>query len=134
VYRQAQKLHPTRGLELTDDAAAPINGNSDALKQLVWILVDNAVKFTPDGGHVRLGLTSENGHVHLTVADEGPGIPEADRERIFQRFYQADPARASDGSGLGLAIAQWIAVEHGGTISAHNGERGAVFEVELPTS
>jgi len=134
VYRQAQKVHPTRGLELTDSAAAPINGNSDALKQLVWILVDNAVKFTPDGGHVRMGLSSENGHVHLTVADEGPGIPEADRERIFQRFYQADPARASDGSGLGLAIAQWIAVEHGGTISARNGERGAVFEVELPTS
>lgn len=134
VYRQAQKLHPTRGMELSDTAAAPINGNSDALKQLVWILVDNAVKFTPDGGHVRLGLSSENGHVHLTVADEGPGIPEADRERIFQRFYQADPARASDGSGLGLAIAQWIAVEHGGTISARNGDRGAVFEVELPTS
>jgi len=134
VYRQAQKLHPTRGLELSDNGAASINGNSDALKQLVWILVDNAVKFTPDGGHVRMGLNSENGHVHLTVADEGPGIPEADRERIFQRFYQADPARASDGSGLGLAIAQWIAVEHGGTISARNGERGALFEVELPTS
>jgi heavy metal sensor kinase len=134
VYRQAQKLHPTRGLELTDSAAAAINGNSDALKQLVWILVDNAVKFTPEGGHVRLGLTTQNGHVHLTVADEGPGIPETDRERIFQRFYQADPARASDGSGLGLAIAHWIAVEHGGTISARNGERGAVFEVELPTS
>jgi signal transduction histidine kinase len=134
VYRQAQKLHPTRGLELTDSAAAPINGNSDALKQLVWILVDNAVKFTPEGGHVRMALTSQNGHVHLTVADEGPGIPEADRERIFQRFYQADPARSSDGSGLGLAIAQWIAVEHGGTISARNGERGAVFDVELPTS
>jgi signal transduction histidine kinase len=134
VYRQAQKVHPTRGLELTDNAPAPINGNSDALKQLVWILVDNAVKFTPEGGHVRMALTSQNGHVHLTVADEGPGIPEADRERIFQRFYQADPARSSDGSGLGLAIAQWIAVEHGGTISARNGERGAVFEVELPTS
>jgi heavy metal sensor kinase len=134
VCRQAQRLHPTRGLELTDTAAASINGNSDALKQLVWILVDNAVKFTPEGGHVRMALTTQNGHVHLTVADEGPGIPEADRERIFQRFYQADPARSNDGSGLGLAIAQWIAVEHGGTISARNGERGAVFEVELPTS
>ena len=104
------------------------------LRQIVLNLLSNAVKFTPDGGHVRLGLRSENGHMHLSVADEGPGIPESDRERIFQRFYQADPARASDGSGLGLAIAQWIAQEHDGTISARNGERGAVFEVELPTS
>lgn len=134
VLRQAQRLHPTRALELNDGAAAPINGNADALKQLLWILVDNAVKFTPDGGHVRLGLTSDGGSVHLTVADEGPGIPEADRERIFQRFFQADPARAGGGSGLGLAIAQWIAGEHGGRISARNGERGAVLDVELPSS
>lgn len=134
VCRQAQKLHPTRSLELTYGAPASVNGNSDALKQLLWILLDNAVKFTPDGGHVRLGLRSENGRVHLTVADEGPGIPEADRERIFQRFYQADPARAGGGSGLGLAIARWIASEHEGTISARNGDRGAIFQVELPVS
>jgi len=134
VLRQAQKVHPTRVFELNDGVAAPVTGNSDALKQLLWILVDNAVKFTPDGGQVRVGLASQNGSVDLTVADQGPGIPEADRERIFERFVQADPARSSGGSGLGLAIAAWIVSEHGGTISAHNAERGAVFEVKLPSS
>jgi len=134
VLRQAQTVHPTRAFELNDGVAASITGNPDALKQLLWILVDNAVKFTPEGGHVRVGLASENGVVGLTVADEGPGIPEAERERIFERFFQADPARSSGGSGLGLAIAQWIVSEHGGKISAHNGEHGAVFEVRLPTS
>ena len=134
VLRQAQKVHPTRVFEVNDGVAAPVTGNSDALKQLVWILVDNAVKFTPDGGLVRVGLASQNGSVDLTVADQGPGIPEADRERIFERFVQADPARSSGGSGLGLAIAAWIVSEHGGTISAHNAERGAVFEVKLPSS
>lgn len=134
VLRQAQRVHPSRAFELNDGVAASITGNTDALKQLLWILLDNAIKFTPEGGHVRVGLASENGFVDLTITDEGPGIPDADRERIFERFFQADPARSSGGSGLGLAIAQWIVSEHGGRISARNAERGAVFEVQLPSS
>jgi signal transduction histidine kinase len=67
------------------------------------------------------------------VADDGAGIPEADLERIFDRFYRADPARSGDGTGLGLAIARWIVSEHGGCLSARNNDLGgATFVIELP--
>ena len=67
------------------------------------------------------------------VADDGPGIPQEDLERVFERFYQSDAARSGEGTGLGLAIARWIAKEHGGQVTAANNPRGgAAFTVELP--
>jgi signal transduction histidine kinase len=101
-------------------------------------VVGNALKFTPPGGSVSIEVTLEGDVVRLRVRDTGPGIPEEDLERIFQRFYQADPSRTRDrepGSGLGLAIAAWIVKSHGGRISAANHpEGGAVFTVVLPRS
>ncbi len=135
VSRQAQKLHPSRELQLEDGLpAAQVIGNADALKQLLWILLDNAVRHTQDGGQIWLRVDdSQGGRVELSVADDGTGFPEADLERIFERFYRADPARSGDGTGLGLAIARWIVYEHEGQVSARNNPvRGATFRVDLP--
>jgi signal transduction histidine kinase len=115
---------------LTD---ATINGDEDALTQLLWILVDNAVKFTKPGGSIEVGLQRHDSTGLLTVADDGAGIPPDDLQRIFQRFYQADPARSNRGAGLGLSIARWIVDQHRGAIAARNNNGpGATFSVTLP--
>ena len=133
VTRQAQTLQPLRRIELLDGVPVPVQGNADAIKQLLWILIDNAFKHTHEGGRIQLRL--DNGHqvARLMVADDGPGIPKEDLERVFERFYQSDAARSGEGTGLGLAIARWIAKEHGGQVTAANNPRGgAAFTVELP--
>jgi heavy metal sensor kinase len=135
IGRQAQAIQGQHEVKVEAQEDATVMGNSDALKQLLWILVDNALKHTPDGGLVELGLERQNGVATLSVRDQGDGIPSADLDRIFERFYQADPARSDEGTGLGLAIARWIASEHGGTVTASNNEdRGATFRVELPVA
>jgi signal transduction histidine kinase len=135
VSRQAQKLQPTRRVELLNGQASIINGNADAIKQLLWILIDNAFKHTDDGGQVKVELEPGQGWTTLVVSDDGTGIPEADLERIFERFYQSDSARTGEGTGLGLAIARWIAREHGGRVSASNNPQGgARFTVQLPVA
>jgi two-component system, OmpR family, sensor kinase len=133
VSRQAQILQPSRRIELLDGVPAPMQGNSDAIKQLLWILVDNAFKHTREDGRIELRLANGNRAVRLAVADDGPGIPGDDLERIFERFYQSDAARSGEGTGLGLAIARWIAREHGGNAyAANNPQGGAVFTIEFP--
>ena len=133
VSRQAQILQPSRHIELLDGVPAPMLGNSDAIKQLLWILVDNAFKHTSEDGRIELRLANGNRALRLVVADNGPGIPSDDLERIFERFYQSDAARSGEGTGLGLAIARWIAREHGGQVTAANNPGGgAAFTVEFP--
>jgi len=135
VCRKARRLHPERHLELRDGNAAPVKGNADALKQLLWILVDNAVQHTPAKSGIKVAIERSNDLVQISVDDEGAGIPAAQRERIFERFRQADPARSSEGTGLGLAIAAWIAREHQGQIAVgESGSGGASFRVRLPLS
>jgi len=134
VGRQAQQIYPTHQIAVAA-AAAQVLGNADALKQLVWILVDNAARFTPAGGCVQLELcVVDDGPAQVRVADAGPGIAPADLGRIFDRFFQADAARGASGAGLGLSIARWIVAEHGGRITAHNRAdgQGAVFVAEIP--
>lgn len=127
-----------RGITLKSDdlAKSVVLGDEPWLIQLVGNLLDNALKFTPDGGTVEVSLGAVGPMVRLEVADSGPGIPEGDLERIFERFYQSDPSRSrgrKSGAGLGLAIAAWIAQSHGGRISASNRpDSGARFIVELP--
>jgi signal transduction histidine kinase len=136
VARQTWHLHPGRQItveRLGGDGPVVVAGDAETLRRLVWILVDNAVKHTEDGGRIGLGLATHDGHVELRVADDGPGIPEADLERIFERFYRADAARTTGGVGLGLSIARWVVAEHGGQIRARNNAGGgATFVVELP--
>ncbi len=134
VTRQAQTLQPARRMEVLNGTPVTVSGNSDAIKQLLWILIDNAFKHTHDGGRVQLRLENGQGKARLIVLDDGQGIPQGDLERIFERFYQSDAARSGEGTGLGLAIARWIAQEHGGRIVAtNNPSGGAAFTVELPS-
>jgi two-component system phosphate regulon sensor histidine kinase PhoR len=101
------------------------------IKRALTNIVHNAVKFSPEGGHIRVAATMSDDEVTLSVMDDGPGISTEDLPRIFERFYQASRAR-HDGTGLGLAIARHIVLGHGGRIWAESVEgRGATFFVTL---
>jgi len=122
-----------------DCEPAPLHGNQDELHRLVLNLLDNAVRYSPDGAEISLTTRrdSKAGSVVLEVADSGPGIPEAMRERMFERFVRGQSSSdtaSSDGTGLGLAMVRAIAASHGGTVSAERSERlgGARLVVTLP--
>lgn len=123
-------------VELSNLPDAPFDGDEDLLRRMLLNLVDNAVKFTPKGGAVRLGLERREGLYLLTVSDTGPGIPAQARAHVFERFYRADKARtrAEDGgAGLGLAIARWIAQAHDGDLELADPDgEGATFLARLP--
>jgi len=133
VGRQTQATHADRNLRTVGLTDATVNGDVDAMTQLLWILVDNAVKFTKPGGSIELGLQQHGSAALLTVADDGAGIPPPDLERVFERFYQVDPARSNRGAGLGLSIARWIVDQHHGSIAARNNDGpGATFAITFP--
>jgi heavy metal sensor kinase len=130
-------LAEERGLELSwgRTTPAPLRGDPQRLRQLVTNLVDNALKFTGPGGRVglRVGVDREGDRAVLAVEDTGVGIAPEHLPHIFERFYQADPARSSQGAGLGLSICRWIAQAHGGSIVAASAPgRGTTFTVTLP--
>ena len=111
-----------------------VRGDPNRLRQAVWHLLANAIKFTPRGGSVEVMLES-NGQACLTVRDSGPGIDPAFLPRIFDRFTQADssPTRASGGLGVGLSLVRELVERHGGEILVANNERGgALFTLRLP--
>lgn len=122
-------------LTLVDPEDAPIRGDADRLVQVVTNLLSNASKFSPAGGEVRVTVDRETRLARLSVVDQGPGIPDAFRSRIFSKFAQADGSdtRAKGGTGLGLAIAREIAERHGGRLwfESAMGE-GASFHLDLP--
>ena len=138
VLELYQPLAEERGQRIAVDLlpVPPVSGHEARLRQLLQNLVDNALKFSPDGGEVRIVLRSaEKGHgALLEVMDEGPGIAEPDRPRVFDRFFRADAARSTPGNGLGLALVKAIATSYGGGVSCANRfhDRGAVFTVTLP--
>lgn len=112
-----------------------LRGDEQRLRQVLGNLVANAVRHSPNGGQVILRAGSSDGHARMEVEDEGPGIPPAEAERVFQRFYRSDRARSTDdgGSGLGLAIARWIVELHGGSIRVDPATtRGCRIVIELP--
>jgi len=104
-------------LEVGAFEEAKITGEPALVRQLLLIVLDNAVKFTEAGGRVRLDVSAENGRAAALVSDTGVGIPAEQLPHVFERFYRGDPARhTADGAGLGLAIARWIADAHGARI------------------
>lgn len=112
-----------------------IVGDKVRLRQLFLNLIDNAIKYTPEGGAVTLSVERRNGSAVVQVADTGIGIPPEDINRVFDRFYRVDKARSREigGTGLGLSIAKWIVELHRGKISVQSEvDRGSVFTVELP--
>ena len=112
-----------------------IDGDEDLLRRMLLNVVQNAVLHTPRGQRVTIAVAPDGSHLGLEVTNEGPAIPAADRERIFDRFVQLDPARRANGSGLGLPIARWIAEAHGGTLTLKaSGPHGTTFTIALPLS
>ncbi len=119
------------------DTLPVLRGDGDRLAQVLTNLLDNAIRFTPGGGEVRVSAAERDRGVEIRVQDNGAGIPAKDLPRIFERFFQVDRARGPRrGSGLGLAIAQEIVQAHGGRIRAHSDGpgRGSTFTVWLPLS
>jgi signal transduction histidine kinase len=117
---------------VVDPLPAAVDGDPLRLRQLVTILIQNALAHTPRDGAITVRVRVSDGAAVLTVDDDGPGVREEDRERVFERFWRADDAPAG-GTGLGLAIARWIVERHGGRITAGNRpEGGARLEARLP--
>jgi heavy metal sensor kinase len=135
---RAEILSAEKALQVTARTPRePVWAEADAMAidRLLLILVDNAVKYTPAGGHCEIELSYEGGHAAITVRDTGIGISERDLPSIFERFVRADSTRSREtrGAGLGLAIARWITEMHGGTIAvASEVGVGSVFRVTLP--
>ncbi|MBB6343576.1 HAMP domain-containing sensor histidine kinase [Nonomuraea muscovyensis] len=133
----AQMLAPDRRIELVrrggGDGPVLVTGDEPRLGQVLGNLVTNALTHTPPGTPFRVTVGVRGDRVEVEVADEGPGFPPGVAERVFERFYRADPARGAGGSGLGLAIAATLVEAHGGTITATGRPGGgAIFRVTLP--
>jgi heavy metal sensor kinase len=136
--QQGQKLAQAKSLAFRadiPDAEVHTLGDASALRRLLLIVIDNAVKYTPEG-EIRVRLSSSaNGRPEIQVSDTGVGISEPDLSRVFERFYRADKSRNRDsgGAGLGLSIAKWIADVHQGSIEARcDSNRGSTFVITLP--
>lgn len=137
VARQAIELIAPTAREkkikiIAPDESVTIKGRPLQLRQLVTILLDNAVKFTPAGGQVTVTVRQADGQGSLLVSDTGPGIPKEEREKVFERWYQRDAEQS--GAGLGLSIARRIAEAHGGALTVADSTVGTTFALSIPRS
>jgi signal transduction histidine kinase len=128
---RAASRTPRVHIALDLDEHLPVNGDPDALSRLLANLLDNALSAVPElDPAISIAVRHEAGRAEVRVADNGPGIPESQRERVFDRFFRLD--RGTEGHGLGLAIARRIAREHGGDLVYEPSSTGAVFALCLP--
>jgi heavy metal sensor kinase len=138
VQEQALILSAEKDLDFRMEMPlAPVWVKADAiaLNRLLMILVDNAIKYTPNGGHCEISLSQDKTSAQITVTDSGIGITKEDLLHVFDRFYRADRARTRNrrGAGLGLAIARWITDMHGGNIAVQSEPgMGSIFTISLP--
>jgi two-component system phosphate regulon sensor histidine kinase PhoR len=124
-------------VRVTGDAAVAAIGDRRRLGQLARNLLDNAVKFSPEGAPVVVRVWNQAGHPGFSVEDLGPGIAKSERDKIFQRFYQVDRSRSKQrpGTGLGLAIVKHIAQLHGATVDVEGDVgQGSTFVVRFPAA
>jgi signal transduction histidine kinase len=122
-----------RGIALIMDAPGPllVNGDRELIQQAVANLLDNAIKFSPQGGVI--GVVATGGDtIEISVSDQGPGIPEADRPRATARFFRGESARQTPGSGLGLALVEAVAQLHGGSLRLEDAGPGLCAVLRLP--
>ena len=136
VVRLRQPIAQEKGIELSLHAAGPLtmNGDGERVKQLLVILIDNALKFTPSSGRVAVSVFMEGRNRLVQVQDTGIGIAPEDQERIFERFYRVESARTREagGTGIGLAIAKWIVDAHRGSIEVQSAVGdGSTFTVRF---
>jgi two-component system OmpR family sensor kinase len=139
--RSVRTLAQKHGVSLCFEPPAemPFLGDEELLRRMCVNLLDNAIKFTPSGGLVKVSCDRRNGEYVLTVSDTGHGIPREDQGRVFERFYRVDKTRSRPeegfGAGLGLPIAQWIAEAHHGRLELlHSDSTGSTFAAHLPVS
>jgi two-component system sensor histidine kinase SenX3 len=137
VIDRSRMAAETRGITLVSggDTGLTVQGNEGQLVTALSNLVDNAIAYSPEHTRVAIGIRRRDGLVEVSVSDQGIGIAETDLDRIFERFYRADPARsrATGGTGLGLAIVKHIATNHGGSVDVWSVEgSGSTFTLRLP--
>jgi two-component system sensor histidine kinase SenX3 len=124
-------------LTLVSEEGLRVFGDAELLTTAVTNLVTNAVNYSADGTHVGIGARRTGDTVEVTVTDQGEGIPAAEQERIFERFYRVDAARSREtgGTGLGLAIVKHVSNNHGGEVTVWSQEgRGSTFTMTLPAA
>jgi len=142
VVRDACSLFQTmaedKAVALTWEAPERLEmaGDIRLIQRMLGNLLDNAIKYTPDGGAVAVAVRANPDHsISIAVKDSGIGISEKDLPHIFERFYRGDPSRSQAGAGLGLSFARAVARAHGGDITVESsGPSGATFRIELPTA
>jgi len=150
--RAARTMTAARGITLTyePDGEMPLHADEALVRRLAMNLLDNAIKYTPEGGRINVACERAGAEYSLMVRDSGPGIPAEAQEKIFERFFRLDPARthlgrensgadtaasATAGAGLGLAIARWIAEAHHGRLTlVQSDASGSVFVAYLPAN
>ncbi|HYN87809.1 MAG TPA: ATP-binding protein [Ardenticatenaceae bacterium] len=133
LCRQAHVLGPDKRITCDDGPDVTVLANSDVVKQVLLILLDNAVKFTPPGGTITIGARAGEGQASISVSDTGPGIDASLLPHIFERFWRGNVARSGAGTGLGLAIAKELVEAQGGAITIQSQVgRGSTFTVSLP--
>jgi signal transduction histidine kinase len=120
-------------LRLTVPDTLSVLGDRELIQQAVANLLDNAIKFSPPGGLIRLSAAADGRQLRIEVSDQGPGIPEADRSRAADRFFRGEQARNTPGSGLGLALVQAVAMLHEGALLLEDAAPGLRAVVTLQT-
>ena len=138
AFRMAQRRAGDRyEIRLIHEDQTVVMGDADRLRQVLDNLINNAIRYTPEGGRIDLSLHCREGEAIITIADTGQGIPPEDLPHIFDRFYRANKARtrSDGGAGLGLSIVKWLVDAHEGRITVHStpGE-GSVFQIHLPAT
>ena len=136
VTEDVSSLFSGKGMHISTEAApGSIQGSRELLRRALFNLVENAVKYGPEGGEVQIHAEPDGANAAITVSDQGPRIPPELRERIFEPFFRLDTARSRDlgGTGLGLALVRAIAEVHGGSVSVEEGPAGGnQFLLRLP--
>jgi signal transduction histidine kinase len=139
-----RRVAESRQIDLTcaTNGPMPMRGDAELLRRMLLNLLDNAMKFSGAGGRVRIESRRDGSDYAITVSDTGRGVPVELQEKIFDRFFRADPVRGRDdnrdsagGAGLGLSIARWVARAHGGDVRlVSSSPAGSIFEVVLHPS
>lgn len=136
VYHRFTQLHPNGyQFNINLEAQAYLRGDAFMLESLVSNLLENAVKYSPEGGTISLSLSRQQDSICLGVSDQGIGIPESERNKVFEKFYRigSEETRTTKGTGLGLFIVQDIVKQHKARIKVFNNEpKGTIFEIQFP--
>ena len=124
--------HTGQRFSMTIEPGVKVTGNPHLLAQAISNLLENAIKFTPEKGELRLKIEQKNGHAIISVSDSGPGIPVQEREHVLQRFVRLDTARSKEGNGLGLSLVNAIALLHKAELTLEDNHPGLKISLIFP--